>query len=250
MLGLPLAYEMALVAALACLVSWLTGRALCKSKEYEERAAKQSLQTAKDHLDALLAQKDGELQQWAERLRTEQQATAGLQHQYDAAVAELGRLQPEHQASLGEIQALGSYRTRFETLQQVHEGQAQQFVHLQEALQQGQRDMQQAMASAGQRQASLQAEIQALLADKQADSARIQALQNALAAQEQQQQALARDAQGQDGLIAQLRQQNAALQAANSQQQATIGALNAKLEGYLQSVTANNQRISSLLERM
>ncbi|QLQ31892.1 MAG: hypothetical protein HZT40_10170 [Candidatus Thiothrix singaporensis] len=59
MLGLPLAYEMALVAALACLISWLMGRALCKSKEHEERAAKQSLQTTNDHLDALLAQKTG-----------------------------------------------------------------------------------------------------------------------------------------------------------------------------------------------
>ncbi|CAA6809589.1 MAG: Unknown protein [uncultured Thiotrichaceae bacterium] len=146
MSGLPLIYELALVATLVCLISWLMGRTLCKSREHEERAAKKALQAANEHLEAQLLDKDAETRQLSESLLAEQQALSMLQQQHDNTAHLLTKVQTEHQQSLSQIQTLHAYRTQFEALEKVHDEQAKLTVSLRETLQQEKQEATELMA--------------------------------------------------------------------------------------------------------
>ena len=248
MLGLPLIYEMVLVVTLACLITWLMGRTLCKSREHEERAAKQSLQTANEQLEALLAKKEAGTHQLAEQLKTARQDMTALQQQHKTTANLLKTLQQEHQTSLTSIQELTAYRVQFEELSKIHDHQARQVVNLQEHLTQTQGEMAQAAALSEEQRVVLHNTIEQLRQEKQDAETQIAEQQASLATYLQQQQILASKASNQDELIAQLREKNAELQETNDKQRGIIDALNEKVNHYLQSVNSTNHRISSMLE--
>jgi chromosome segregation ATPase len=244
MLGLPLLYEILLVVTLACLIAWLMGRTLCKSKEYEVRAANKSLQAANDRLESLLVKKEEEIHQSAQRLQTGQKTMAELQHQQKTAENLLAKLQQAHQASLASIQELIAYRTQFEELGKVHDGQSRQVITLQETLRQTQDERAQAMTLDVEQRNALETTIQQLQKEKRDDDALIAEQQ---VAYQQQKQTFEKEADNLNELMVQLKKHNAELQEANEQQREVITALNEKVNGYLQSVDSTNRRIASML---
>lgn len=250
MLGLPLIYEMALVAILICLIGWLMGRILCKSNEYEIRAANKALQAAHERLESLLVRKGEEIHQLTQRLQAGQQAMAESRHQQTTVESLFAKLQQEHQASLATIQELTAYRTQFEALGNAHDAQSRQVISQQETLRQTRDDMAKAIARGAEQRTMLEAAVCQCQEEKRNADALIAEQQTALATYRQQQQELENAAEARNKLIAQLQQQNADLQAVNRQQCAAIDTLNAKINGYLQSVDSTNRRISSMLETL
>ena len=95
MRDLPLTYELALIIAIACLVSWLMGRALCKSKEHIEREAKKALEREKHHLQSLLEKKDTEMYQVSDQLNDEKSTVNALQQQQKNSDVAFTKLQQE-----------------------------------------------------------------------------------------------------------------------------------------------------------
>lgn len=243
MSDLPLIYELALVAALISLLSWLMGRTLCKSREHEERAAKKALQSANKHLETQLQVKDTEIQQQSVNLQTLQQELSELLQQHSNTEHLLTRAQTDHQHSLTQVQSLNAYQAKFDALEKVHDDQARQTVNLQEALRKAQHDMSKTVAAH-------ESTLRELREEKTNADNLIAEQQSALQALQQKQQAMENEAGKQDALVVQLRKKVGGLQQAATEKDATIEKLKARINEYMVATDSTNQRISGLLNTL
>ncbi len=265
MSDLPLAYELALVVAIACLISWFMGRVLCKSKEYVERAAKKSLKKEKEYLESQLEQKDVEIHQLSDQLKGEQRVITALKHQNDMTDEIFNTLKQDHKDTLNIVQRLTSYRTQFEELEKLHDDQSKQNIYLKETMEQAQSEVARTAILAEEQQATLveyeqnqrkledtsthqQSVIEQLQEKAQGSVSTIEQQNSDLTEYARKQQELKKSSFNQNELIAQLRKQNADLQAINMKQSADIDGLTEKINGYLKSANTTNVRISSMLE--
>lgn len=236
MFGLPLMYEMALAATLACLIAWLAGRALCKNREHELRTDNKKLQAAYAHLEKQQLNQHADTLQLSEHLHTEQLKSATLENKLSHTEHLLNTIQDEQQQTLTELQSLGTYRIRFEELEKAHDDQSRQAVNLTKTVTEYEAQCDQ-----------LRTSVQQLQQDKHIADEQHAQQQAALEALRQEQQTLTDETENRDALIARLKQHIAELQHEATEKDAMIEQLNTTISTYMTSVDSTNQRISGLL---
>ena len=228
MRDLPLTYELALIIAIACLVSWLMGRALCKSKEHIEREAKKALEREKHHLQSLLEKKDTEMYQVSDQLNDEKSTVNALQQQQKNSDVAFTKLQQE-------LATLEKNQHDLEvTLQQQKESSEIALNKLQQEL-----------ATSEKNRHDLEVTLQQ---QKESSDTALNELQQELATSEKNQHELETSSHQQQETIDQLKHQHLHLEAINEDQSKALELMSEKIDSYLENAHSANLKIAHMLE--